>query len=161
MKITHREWHDRFWSKVNKTGDCWEWTGAKLKDGYGMIRADGKDVMVHRLSWEIASGQIPTGSVIDHICWNKSCVNPKHLRVATTSQNVAYQSKLSSRNKSGYRGVFWNERRNEWVAQVGQTEKSGRRRYHTKYFPPHGLEEAAQWVKAKREEVFGEFAGVA
>lgn len=150
-----------FWLKVTKTESCWEWTGSKLKDGYGMLRIGGRDVMAHRYSWELANGPIPNKMVIDHKCWTHSCVNPDHLRLATSSQNTAYLSRISSRNKSGYRGIFWVENRNEWVAQVGQTLGSGRKKYHTKYFAPQKLEEAARWVKAKREEVFGEFAGVA
>lgn len=27
---------DRFWSKVDKSGDCWKWIAAKDDGGYGM-----------------------------------------------------------------------------------------------------------------------------
>lgn len=84
---------DRFWSKVNTRGDdeCWPWMGHLNNKGYGMIRlgsANRGKVLAHRLSYELAKGKIPEGSVIMHMCDNPACVNPAHLSVGTQKQNM-------------------------------------------------------------------------
>lgn len=78
----------RFWSKVVKTEDCWEWTGAKTGAGYGHVLLNYKNVYAHRLSYELLVGPIPEGLVIDHVCRNRGCINPEHLEPVTPRENV-------------------------------------------------------------------------
>lgn len=87
----------------NKAGedDCWEWTGAHIRKGYGMIRdANMENRLAHRVMYELFVGPIPEGMNICHICDNPKCVNPNHLYAATQSQNIqdAY-----SRNRMFYK----------------------------------------------------------
>lgn len=78
----------RFWPKVQKTDKCWIWVGCHDKKGYGQIRVDGRMEKAHRVSYELAHGQIPDGLTIDHLCRNHPCVNPAHLEAVTLKENI-------------------------------------------------------------------------
>lgn len=82
-------WPDRFWRRVEKTEECWNWTG-QLVQGYGIIEFNGKSRKAHRVSWEMENGPIPDDLTIDHLCRNKRCVrpHPRHLEIATVAVNV-------------------------------------------------------------------------
>lgn len=80
---------DRFWAKVDKSGDCWIWTGAQTLREYGQIKIDKKSAMAHRIAWQLEVGAIPEGLEIDHLCRNHSCVRPEHLEPVTHVENLA------------------------------------------------------------------------
>lgn len=68
---------------------CWNWTGALNENGYGKIGMPGiSPVYAHRLMYELCVGPIPKGLEIDHLCFNRRCVNPGHLEAVTRLQNV-------------------------------------------------------------------------
>lgn len=74
-------------SKVKNVGSCWEWTGA-ISSGYGAVwNLENSQVGIHRLIKEITSGKAAKGLVIDHLCKNKLCCNPKHLEMVTQKVN--------------------------------------------------------------------------
>lgn len=133
-----------FWNKVDKSGDCWLWTGSLTgRDRRGHLRVNGKTVLAHRFAYELVVGPIPEGMQIDHMCHVPRCCRPEHLRVVTNAQNQQNHSGPKRNSTSGVRGV-WKHRNGRWRARVG--------RVHVGYFD--SAEEANIAVIAKRNELF-------
>ncbi|WP_082277070.1 HNH endonuclease [Mycobacterium ostraviense] len=92
-------------------------------------------------------GEIPPGIELDHTCFVRRCVNPKHLRFATPKQNMENLRGARRDNKAGLRGVFLHKP-GRWRAQVGHNGKI----IHCGLFD--SPEEAAAAAQAKRNELF-------
>lgn len=69
---------------------CWVWPNYCIPNGYGTMRCGvrRRQVYVHRISYLIFNGSIPDGMVVRHSCDNPPCVNPAHLLVGTTRDNI-------------------------------------------------------------------------
>ena len=91
LMIDFNTWQ-RFWKKVkiDKLTNCWNWEAYKLPEGYGVFHKGRKFglVLSHRFSYEMKKQIIPNGLDIDHLCRNKSCVNPDHLETVTRKENL-------------------------------------------------------------------------
>ena len=87
MSIPVRERFDSNWTPEPNTG-CWLWTGSANKAGYGHTKHNGTTWVAHRLGWTLYRGPIPEGMFIDHMCRQKGCVNPDHLRLVTPRINA-------------------------------------------------------------------------
>jgi len=85
------------------------------------MRHAGKDLAAHRISYEMAYGEIPDKMLVDHICQNRACVRPDHLRLATQKQNLEHREGV--RSASGVRGVYWHEECRKWQVAVGHNYK--------------------------------------
>ena len=79
---------ERFWTKVQKTDDCWLWLASKDRDGYGLFTINGKRRGAHAVAYELTLGEVPIGLELDHTCRNRKCVNPSHLEPVTHKVNV-------------------------------------------------------------------------
>jgi len=59
-----------------------------IKDGYPRIGVHYKKMLAHRVAYMDFIGAIPDRAEIDHLCFNKSCVNPQHLEAVSKSENL-------------------------------------------------------------------------
>lgn len=77
----------RFWSKVDRTGECWTWIPQGGAGGYAYFYFRGRQVLAHRFIYEQEIGPIPDGLVLDHTCKRRNCVRPSHLEPVTYAEN--------------------------------------------------------------------------
>lgn len=136
----------RFWSKVDKSSDCWVWTSGTTKHGYGMFCYEGRMKGAHVVSWEIENGPVPDGMKVDHRCHTEACVRPSHLRLLTHGGNGAYRKGPQVNNKLGVRNVRWNKQVNKYQVTV---TREGKNFYGGRYDTLEEAESAAIELRLK------------
>ena len=68
---------------------CKIWHGKlESRTGYGRKRVGSKIWLAHRWAYHEAYGDLSDGLVIDHLCFNRGCVEPTHLRQITLEENA-------------------------------------------------------------------------
>ncbi len=139
---------ERLWSKASRPDEasCWQWEASKYPAGYGQFYTKGGLVPAHRFAWELTYGAIPDGAQVDHVCHNRACINPGHLRLATNALNLQNRAALNRNNTSGHRGVTWKRGSKAWAAQA----VLGGKRHHLGVYADK--EEAARAATAWRRE---------
>ena len=87
---------ERFWKYVERSGGpdaCWHWLGGKVSDGYGRFHYAGKEVASHHMPLIFAGITPPKYPMVcDHLCRNRGCVNPKHIRIVHQGTNTLENS---------------------------------------------------------------------
>jgi hypothetical protein len=68
---------------------CRIWIGSLNLGGYGRL-SEGREktISAHKKSYEHFVAKVPEGMVVMHDCDMPSCVNPNHLRIGSTLDNV-------------------------------------------------------------------------
>lgn len=80
---------EKFWNKVDKSGECWTWTGGVTSHGYGTFYLGNKTyIRAHRFAFLVSFGWLLDDGVVAHKCDNPSCVNPSHLMCCTRGENI-------------------------------------------------------------------------
>jgi hypothetical protein len=100
---------DRFLKRVNKTETCWLWTGSIQKNGYGSLSSrenKWNTRYAHRWSYIHHKGGIEEGKMVRHTCDIRNCVNPAHLILGDSIDNV---HDMLERNPSGCNRHFQRE----------------------------------------------------
>jgi hypothetical protein len=77
---------------THRSDECLIWPYGKVSNGYSQIRINGKQQKVSRLVCQHIHGDPPSPRhEAAHSCNVRACVNPQHLRWATSKQNKADQ----------------------------------------------------------------------
>ena len=84
--------HDkaRFWDKVDRRGpdECWPWTAAISKNGYGSFGLNGGRLTSSRVAYGLGWWKDPGDEMVLHKCDNRRCCNPDHLYLGDVKQNA-------------------------------------------------------------------------
>ena len=124
------ERYERLWEKVipEPMSGCWLWLGYRNEDGYAVahIRIPGERkriYRVHRLFYELTYGPIPAGREPDHRCRVRSCVNPAHLEIVTTKENVLRGEGITARNARKTHCSYGHALKNENLLIVSRRDQ--------------------------------------
>lgn len=83
---------ERAATKWVESGDCWISAYSTGSHGYAQVgwqdAGQTAAVLAHRASWEHHHGPVPTGHTLDHLCKQRRCVNPEHLRILPNFDNA-------------------------------------------------------------------------
>lgn len=100
-------------NRVKKVGDIAG--GICARDGYVLIRFNGKVHYGHRLAWAWVNGELP--ECIDHINQVRTDNRIENLRNVTYADNNKNRLK-STRNSSGVVGVYMDKDTGRWKARI-------------------------------------------
>jgi hypothetical protein len=89
---------DLFYSKIEKTNYCWNWTCSLDNCGYGYFsiyvngikkakKAHRIAYSLHHQNYDLIINSYDRNKTIGHTCNNKKCCNPDHLELITQDQN--------------------------------------------------------------------------
>ena len=98
------------WKFINKkqANDCWEWLGHKNNTGYGSIGIQGSQYSAHRIVYALTNPntidfKAPKNKKVKefilHICDNRSCCNPNHMKLGNYDDNNK-DAKAKGRSKA-------------------------------------------------------------
>ena len=82
MTLTEKQFN-RFCTKIviEPISGCWFWTGSLDSNGYPRVNINSINRRAHIISYEHFKGAVPLNMDCHHVCKNKHCVNPNHIKV--------------------------------------------------------------------------------
>jgi HNH endonuclease len=128
----------RFWRHVTLRPGCWLWRGACIWSGYGRLpwgttiagKRVRKNLLAHRVSWEINYGPVPPGLLVLHRCDTPACVRPSHLFLGTQAANMADKVAKGRQNRGDTHGRRkLNEKQVRAILRAKGTEERIAQRY--------------------------------
>ena len=126
--------------------------GSLNENGYLRVRVGGVVYGVHRIVYAMRNGiNLSPTMQIDHINGDRTDNRIDNLRLATHAQNMR-NTKISSRNTTGYKGVSWYDCNKKFVSRIHLNSK----KIHLGSF--NTKEEAALAYNAAALKYHGEFA---
>jgi hypothetical protein len=129
-------------------------TGRKIcgrnTGGHLRVSVKNKIYFAHRVIWKMVTGADPIDEIdyADGDPANNSWIN---LREAARAENGS-NTRISSRNKSGVKGVCFNQEKQKWRAEI----QANKRRHTVGYFDD--IQSAEIAISAVRIKLHGEFA---
>jgi hypothetical protein len=116
----------RFWKKVQKGTDCWNWLAHTNNKGYGTFGLNRTMVLAHRLSYELENGPIPKEMCVLHKCDNPRCVKPSHLWLGSKEANNTDMIRKGRDRKAVGMGVANSKLTDDTVRKVRDLYKTGK-----------------------------------
>ena len=144
----------RFMDKVEigEGNTCWLWKASLKGAGYGSFFVANKHLMAHRESFRIFKGPILKDKCIMHVCDNRICVRPDHLRMGTALDNV--RDKISKGRAapilSGEKH-HWSNMTESIVLEIRELHKKGHsqreigRRFNINWRNVHAIVKRINW----------------
>lgn len=102
-------------------GECWLWPYAINSQGYGQLQISKKRYEAHKWMFEQIKGPVPHKSELDHICRQRSCINPEHLQPVSHAENCrrGYNAKLNEDKVRAIKSLFGTKSQREIAELYG------------------------------------------
>lgn len=128
MNLSEKE-IKRFWSKIEKTDECWNWQRGLTADGYGTLGiGNGKTIKASRLALILTKPNPDNKPYALHTCkQNRKCCNPDHLYWGDQIDN------MKDREKDGTNGQRFGEK-NSFAKLTENQVIEIREKYETKQY---------------------------
>lgn len=141
----------RFEEKYTRKGknECWEWLTGKDKDGYGKFWMNNKDNRAHQVSYVFYVGETK-GLFVCHTCDNPSCVNPNHLFLGTSQDNMDDKIRKGRDSKGETNGMAKltekQVREIRYRLGLGHKKRHIARDFNVSDFAIHSIHKGKTWV---------------
>ena len=130
---------------------CWEWTGSKLRNGYGGLQINGRHWQAHRYAFTLFFGSIRPGRIIAHRCDNPPCYRPSHLREESLSGNILDSVRKGRYGHAGKRKLIMDTARR--IKQAAGTYGEIARDNGVSDSTVADIKKGRTWVDALRKEI--------